>query len=287
MMSGLLPVAVLIPTWNGWEDTKACLGSLEACDPAPSRIVVVDNASTDGTPDRILDEAPGVELLMNAENMGFSKAVNRGLRHLLQDPALKGVLLLNNDVVADPDAPARLYAALAEEPLLGGVCPLIPYVTDPGRVWYGGGRVALWRGYVGHTYLRRPVGEVPAQRLLTGYVTGAAVLLRAACLEEVGLFAEAFPFYAEDADWSLRARRAGWQLAVEPSARIAHRVSASIGGPFSRNKLRARLKALLLLFRRNAAWWQWLTVLPAGLLVTLPQTLLGLLRGTGGGGRVR
>ncbi len=110
----------------------------------------------------------------------------------------------------------------------------------------------------------------------TGYLTGAAALLRPRALEEVGLLSEDFPFYAEDADWSLRARRLGWRLLFDPGAEIRHRVSASIGGPFSRRKLGAKMKALGLLFRRHARPWHWITLLPAGLLITVPQMLLGL-----------
>ncbi len=274
-----VPAAVLIPTWNGWDDTRRCLESLAVCDPAPARIVVVDNASTDETPRHILEGFPGIEVRVMERNLGFAGAVNRGLERLLGDKECRAVLLLNNDTVVAPDAIGRLWSALEGHPEAAGVCPLIPYVEPADRVWYAGASVTLWRGWVGHDHLRRPVSEVPPGVRETGYLTGAAVLLRTEDLDRIGLLDERFPFYAEDVDWSLRARQAGRRLLLVPEARVAHRVSASIGGPFSRRKLGAKTRALLLLLRRHARPWMWLTLLPAGLLISLPQTLVGLMRG--------
>jgi GT2 family glycosyltransferase len=274
-----VPVAVLIPTWNGWTDTQACLESLAACDPQPARIVVVDNASTDGTTDRIREAFPGVEVQPMERNLGFAGGVNRGLERITGDLAVIAVLLLNNDTVVAPDAIGRLWLTLEADPRAAGVCPLIPFLATPDRVWYAGGKVALWRGHIAHLGIRRPLEDIPPGVRTTGYLTGAAALLRAATLREIGLLDERFSFYGEDVDWSLRARRAGWHLLFDPGPRIAHRVSASIGGPFSRPKLAAKARATFRLLRRHAVPWMWVTLLPAGLLFTLPQTAAGLLRG--------
>ena len=280
-MIGTLPVAVLIPAWNGWDDTRAALEALARSDPAPGRVLVVDNGSTDGTPGAIARFFPGVEVIELPANLGFAPAVNIGLEHLLQPPAPEAILLLNNDTLPEPAALGLLWESLQQHPSAAGVCPLLPFVRPFDRVWYAGGRVALWRGYVGHRHLRRPVAAVPAGVGETGYLTGAAVLLRVSVLRTIGLLAPEFPFYGEDVDWSLRARRAGWRLLVDTRARIAHRVSASIGGPFSLRKIRARAVALGRLLRLHAPPWQWLTLLPAGVFLTLPQTAAGLLRGAG------
>jgi GT2 family glycosyltransferase len=119
---------------------------------------------------------------------------------------------------------------------------------------------------------------VPAVSTETDYLTGAAALLRTETLRSVGLLDEGFPFYAEDADWSLRARREGWRLRFDPRGRVAHRVSASVGGQFSRRKLGLKLRGAALLFRRHARFWEWLTVIPGLLLLTLPQVVAGVMR---------
>ncbi len=133
-METLATLAVLIPTWNGWEDTRVCLESLQGCGAAPRRIVVVDNGSEDGTPERIASGFPSVEVVALGENLGFSRAVNRGLERLLADGGLEGVLLLNNDTEVVPGAPERLLETLRAHPRAAGVCPLIPYSEAPGRV---------------------------------------------------------------------------------------------------------------------------------------------------------
>ncbi len=277
-MSTALPVAALIPTWNGWDDTRLCLESLAVAEPVPSRIVVVDNGSTDGTPGYLRSQWPEVELLALESNEGFSRAVNRGLRLLLGPGAPTAIFLLNNDVTLDPGVLGRLWETLEADVKVAGVCPLITYFDPPHQVWYGGGTVALWRGYVGHRYIRATVEKVPGGVVDTDYLTGAAVLLRSEALRAVGLFDEDFPFYAEDADWSLRARHGGWRLCFDPGELVAHRVSASIGGQFSRRKMIAKARALALLFRRHGRLWEWFTVIPLSILLTAPQIAVGLLR---------
>jgi GT2 family glycosyltransferase len=272
-------VAAVIPTWNGWDDTDLCLKSLAAADPAPVLVRVVDNGSSDGTPDRIRSAWPEVDLLALPENLGFSRAVNRAIEDLVDEPAVEAIFLLNNDVEVDPGVLAPLCETLIASPRVAGVCPLVTYADPRERIWYGGGTVSLWRGRVGHRHIRARVDRIPTEVRDTGYLTGAAALLSCECLREVGLLDERFPFYAEDVDWSLRARRAGWRLRVDPAGRVAHRVSASLGGPFSRRKLSAKMRAMRLLFRLHARPWEWVSVLPAGLLITLPQTAADLLRG--------
>ncbi len=278
-MNEALPIAVLIPTWNSWEDTRLCLESIGRLDPAPARIMIVDNGSTDGTPDRITTHWPGVELLALDSNEGFSRAVNRGLRALLEEgEAPEAVFLLNNDVVLTPGVLGRLWTTLTADSAIAGVCPLITYVEPSNRVWYGGGAVSLWRGYIGHRYLRVPVERVPEGIVETDYVTGAAVLLRSEALRAVGGLDEVFLFYAEDADWSLRVRREGWRLLFDPGGRVAHRVSASMGGQFSRRKIFMKVRMMARFFRRHARFRDWLTVIPGLIFLTLPQVVTGLVR---------
>ncbi len=191
-MSDTLPIAVLIPTWNGWEDTRLCLESIARLDPAPLRVMIVDNGSTDGTPDRVSSHWPNVELLALESNEGFSRAVNRGFRALLESEPPEAVFLINNDVVLSPGVLGRMWETLDSDSGTAGVCPLITYVEPSSRVWYGGGTVALWRGYIGHRYLRASVDRVPDGIVNTDYLTGAAVLLRTGALRAVGLFASPF-----------------------------------------------------------------------------------------------
>ena len=119
-MSGDLPIAVLIPTWNGWSDTRQALEALSLSDPSPAGIVVVDNGSTDGTPGEIARSFAGVEVITLPENLGFSPAVNIGFEHLLRDRSLEAILLLNNDTLPEPPALGRLWETLRQQPSAAG-----------------------------------------------------------------------------------------------------------------------------------------------------------------------
>jgi len=112
-MNASLPIAVLIPTWNGWDDTRLCLESIARLEPAPSRVMIVDNGSTDGTPDRIASHWPSVELLALESNEGFSRAVNRALKALLESDPPDAVFLINNDVVLSPGVLGRVWSVLS------------------------------------------------------------------------------------------------------------------------------------------------------------------------------
>ncbi|HKO21554.1 MAG TPA: glycosyltransferase, partial [Candidatus Eisenbacteria bacterium] len=96
-------VWAVVLAFNEWEATRECLTSLRALDPAPEHTLLVDNGSSDGTPDRARAEFPEVEVLALGENRLFAGGVNAGLKRALEAGAAS-VLLLNNDVVLERDA---------------------------------------------------------------------------------------------------------------------------------------------------------------------------------------
>lgn len=214
-------VIAVVLSWNGREDTLACLRSLEGED---VEVIVVDNASEDGTAEAVT----GVELIRNERNLGYAGGMNVGIRRALERGA-DAVLLLNNDVEVEPGAIAALADALDAA---GGVCPVIVFADQPERVWYAGASFDPRRGYNGRHRTDRPAGVVATDR-----VCGAAVLLPREALDRVGLFDEALFAYAEDTDWSLRASAAGLPLLVAPVSRMRHKVSASTGGEGSESAL--------------------------------------------------
>src|SRR5437868_6548740 len=111
--------AVVIPNWNGIQFLGDCLRSLVG-QSHPARIIVVDNASTDGSPERVRAQFPEVTLLPLPHNRGFAGAVNAGIAHALAD-SVDYVALLNNDAVARPDWLERLIATAEEHPEAGVV----------------------------------------------------------------------------------------------------------------------------------------------------------------------
>jgi len=279
-------LTVVVLSWNGLVLTRDTLRSLEACAVPESwrlRVLVVDNASSDGSPHMVRDEFPGVELLALAENRRFAGGNNEGLRRAL-DAGADAVMLLNNDVVADPKMIAKLLAALDEQPDAGAAAPLIYFAPPSDRIWYGGGRCRPWLAHSSHRGLRdRDRGQYRSIED-TGYLTGCCLLATAEAWKKVGLLDERYFIYAEDADWSLRARAAGFRLLFVPTARLWHRVSASsanAAGGSSMNawKVYQRLRANVTLWARHAHGMARLTWLPALLAQQAVYTAYLLARG--------
>jgi len=263
-------LAVVVLSWNGAALTLDTLRSLEACHVPESwrlRTLVVDNASTDGSPERVREEFPGVELLALAENRRFAGGNNEGLRRVL-DGGADAVMLLNNDVVADPKLIEKLLAALDEQPQAGAAAPLIYFAPPTDRIWYGGGRCRPWLAHSSHRGLRtRDHGQYRSIED-TGYLTGCCLLATAEAWRKVGLLDERYFIYAEDADWCLRARAAGFRLLFVPTARLWHRVSASSanatgGGAMNAWKVYQRLRANVTLWARHTHGLARITWLPA------------------------
>ena len=228
-------VTIVILNWNREADTLECLDSLVRMNYPSFSIVVVDNGSTDGSPEAI--ERWGREhlpltLIRNAENLGFVRGSNQGMRHALSTDT-DYVFLLNNDTVVEPDA-ISLLVATAER---SGERTGDPGMVGPKIYQYGkdnvldcaGTRAIPWlaqgfligHGEVDHGQYDNP-GEMP-------YVTGTALLVKRSVLEKVGLMDEDYFCYFEDFDWGLKAREAGYRLLLEPRAVVHHKGSQTAG----------------------------------------------------------
>jgi GT2 family glycosyltransferase len=257
-------LAIVVLNWNGLEDTRALLRTLERCRvPAgwSAEVMVVDNGSTDGSAARIGAEFPQVDVLALPANLRFAGGNNQGIARALAAGA-DAIMLLNNDTEADPALLERLLLALEQHPEAGAVAPLIYFAAPSRRIWYAGGRCTPALGLAAHRGLRQLDRGQYRSIERTGYLTGCCLLARRAVWEKVGLLDERYFIYAEDADWCLRARRAGFALLFVPTARLWHKVSASAGAQ-SRWKIYQRLRANLTLFARNARGLARLTWAPA------------------------
>ncbi len=221
-------VGVVVLNWNGWRDTVACLDSLAGAVPGPARVVVVDNGSTDDSVARLEERRTDngkrttFELLVSPTNLGFAGGNNLGLKQLKQDASLTHFLLLNNDATVAPDYFAELDSALRAFPDAGLLSGTIYQAAGP--VWYAGGRIVPWRGTVSHG-TRVPASPEPRP---TGFVSGCAMVISRAALERLGPLPVCYqPMYWEDAEYSLRAARAGLPVVYAPGVAAHHRVTGS------------------------------------------------------------
>ena len=271
---------VVVLNWNGLEDTRALLPTLERCRVPAGWSVgvrVVDNGSTDGSAAQLRSAFPGIEVQALSENRRFAGGNNAGLAAALAAGA-DAVMLLNNDTEADPGLIERLVLALEQDPGAGAAAPLIYFAAPSQRIWYAGGRCDVTLAHASHRGLRRLDHGQYRSVEPTGYLTGCCLIATRAAWERVGPLDERYHLYAEDADWSLRARAAGFRLLFVPTARLWHKVSAS-SGAMSPWKIYQRLRANLTLWSRHARGGARLTWLPAFLVQQLGLALWLLARG--------
>lgn len=212
---------MLVVTWQGAHLLRPCLASLRA-QTLGHQVLVVDNASTDGTTAMLRGEYPEVRLLEVESNRGFAGGVEVGLA--LVDTEF--VALLNNDAVADPDWLSALVAEADAHPEAAAVTSrmYLAGVTPP--VLNNTGVLLLPTGYGAD----RGLGETDTAYLVPDEVfgfSGGAALLRTAAIRAVGGFPAPFFLYYEDTDTSWRLREAGWSVRYTPAAVVHHQHSAS------------------------------------------------------------
>jgi hypothetical protein len=257
-------LVTIVLNWNGLADTRALLPTLARCrmpDGWRLHVLVVDNGSTDGSVEALRREFPAAEVLALPENRRFAGGNNAGLAHALRQGA-DAIMLLNNDTEADPGLCERLLLAIEQEPAAAAAAPLIYFGAPSQRIWYAGATLSPALGLAAHRGLRALDEGRYRGVEATGYLTGCCLLARREVWEQVGLLDERYFIYAEDADWCLRARRAGVRLLFVPTARLWHKVSASSGAA-SPWKIYQRLRANLTLFGTHARGVARFTWLPA------------------------
>ncbi len=218
--SGPSRVCCVILNWNGWRDTVRCLHSLREQQYSPLRVIVVDNCSSDDSVSRITEEYPEVLLIRAPANDGFAAGCNLGIKEALEQRA-DFIWLLNNDTLVPPDT--LVYLLEASKPHdVGVVGAVLRYMQDPSQVQaWGGGEVLTWIGFVRH-YIS------PHVLKRTSYLTFASALIRAEVFDHIGLLDEGYFMYFEDADFCLRAWRAGWRPVVAAQTAILHKEGGSV-----------------------------------------------------------
>jgi len=237
------PVTALVLNWKGAKVVGDCVRSLLAQDYPALEVLVVDNASPDGSAEMIRREFPGVRLHVNAENLGFGGGNNTGIR-LARTPY---VLMCNNDTRLVPGAVGRLVEAMEADPRAGSATPCI-VLAATGRVDATGivvcpDGLALGRGRAEAPEALRDPAEV-------FYASDCLCLYRKAMLDDLRLpsgelYDEDFFAYADETDMGWRAQRRGWRSLYVPSAVVYHHHAASSGSvsPF-----------LARLVERNRIW---------------------------------
>jgi GT2 family glycosyltransferase len=247
MADGRARVACVVVTHDALPWIEQCLASV-----ADTPTVVVDNGSSDGTPDAVRAGFPSVRVI-EASNDGLAAGWNRGIA----ETDAEQVLVLNADAWLVEDALARLLDAADRHPRAAAIGPKL---LDPDGSLQRSvrGFPTTWRLATEYLYLRK---LAPGSRALNAFygagfdheserevewVMGACFLLRRSAYDEVGPFDERYFLFSEEVDWMRRATDAGWSVVFTPTARCVHVGGASHGGRMFRENVRGHLRYLSL-----------------------------------------
>jgi len=263
-MSEAPVLSVVIPSWNTREYLAACLRTLAAAEKPATEVIVVENASSDGSLEYLREHHPDLQLIVNAKNEGFARGSNQGMR------VARGeyVLLLNTDTEVAPDAIALLLRFLVEHPDSAAAAPRLVhrdgstqrtvqefptlatalFFSTPLERWFPRSREL--RRYFMRDWDQessRDVDQPPA----------AVLLLRKRVLDQVGLFDEELWLFYNDVDLAKRVHAAGWRTRYVAEAKVLHHVGGSTKkfADFVATWQRDRLRYYRKHHGRLGAWW--------------------------------
>lgn len=261
-------LGIVIVNWNTCDYLQRCLQTLFASEGVSYRVVVVDNASQDGSTEMVRQHFPQAEVIASEENLGYPKGNNLGLRALgyrgagdVDIDAPRYALLLNPDTELPPDALARMVAFMDSRLDVGVAGPklILPdgSLDKACRRGFPTPAVAFYH-YAGLARLfpkSKRFGRYnmtfadPDDELEVDSVVGAYMQVRKACIEAVGLLDETFFMYGEDLDWAYRIKQAGWRVWYYPQVTVHHVKRAA-----SRKSQRAPRefwRAMLIFYRKH------------------------------------
>ncbi len=269
-------VACIVLNYNGKEITLEAIDSLSRMRYPAFDILHVDNGSTDGSSEAVKERFPKVITVRVEENKGPTEGINRGLLAGLEG-GYDYLLLLNNDIEAHPEMLHELVLVAEADPKIACVGPKTYYFWDRQRLWSAGGILRFKESVT----RERGMGDIDHGQYdrdeEVDYLNGCASLMRGSVVREVGIFDPIFTLAVEDADWCMRAKRAGYHCMYAHRALLWHMVSHTAGNYQARRTFfTGRSNAIFV--RRYGGIWQWLTfflfttaALPLAFLRELPK----------------
>jgi len=214
-------VITIILNTNRREDTLACLDSLHRGAFENQATIVLDNSSTDGSVQAIRLAFPSVQIIELAENLGYAGNNNVGIKAAMSRGA-DWVFVLNEDTILAPDCLASLVEVGESDARIGIVGPMVYHHDEPNIIQSAGGKLNQhWESV--HIAKDEPDRGQFTKPHPVDWISGCAILVRRAVIEQVGMLDERFFYYWEETDWCLRARKSGWRILHVPRAKLWHK----------------------------------------------------------------
>jgi len=282
----LRSVNLFVLNWNGRDLTLDCLSSLEKITYPNVKVYVIDNGSSDNSVTAIRNQFPEksvfnsiYEIIELPENYGFARGNNAGFELVKQKADY--TIFLNNDTIVDPNFVEPLINAMESNSTVKQSTPKIFYADNLDYIWFGGGKVSLWAGWIRHLGIRQKDSMQFSFNRNVDYATGCCVCMRTVDFESIGMFDESFLMYGEDVDLSLRFRKQGGQILFVPESKIWHKVSSSIGTQFSIRKWKRKNIGKMKLVTKHVHPAQLPIVMPLAILVSILELFITIILGFG------
>ena len=243
-------ITIIIPHYNGEEILRDCLASLYASTTLAIHIILVDNASTDGSVAMVEAEFPDVEIIQLENNLGFAGGCNIGV-NAARTPF---VLILNNDTIHQQGWIELLLAKLQSDDKIAVVQPKLRSYQNREYFDYSGacgGEMDIFGFPFAHgrivEHVEKDLGQYDQFYDRIFWASGTAFLARADVLKKAGLFDESFFAHMEEVDLQWRIQLMGYDIAVEPQAVVWHRSGFTLGAESPFKKYLNHRNSLLML----------------------------------------
>ncbi|MBJ6123339.1 glycosyltransferase family 2 protein [Sphingomonas mollis] len=230
----------------------AFFASMEAQDDRNFLLLVIDNASTDGTSEYLQAlNLPNLRLILNEENVGFGRACNQGIA-FAREAGAEHITFINNDVEFGPDLIGGMVHSLEEQDA-AVLSPLITPFDQPDHIWFITGSFRWRRGLIPyHNKIWQPRSAASSDRIQKNdFVTGCCIVFRMSVFDVIPGFDDRFFVYWEDADLSMEMKKRDMKAVTDTSLVCRHKVSISTGGSFSAFSVYHATRGHLLFARKH------------------------------------
>jgi hypothetical protein len=234
----ILPkVSIVTINWNGEEDTVRCIKSLLNLEYDHFEIIVIDNGSTDKSVINLSKRFQNkIKIISNDINLGYSKAVNLGIDHVLSNNS-DFLLIINNDTLVHPKLLDELINLTTNEDAAGLVCGKTYFLDGSRRLMGGPGKIYINKFKINWERVKNQEDKGQYDKIIEcNYVDDYHLLIKADVFREVGKYDEDFFAYGEESDFCLRVAKSKFKIFFTPKAKIWHKGASRIGN--SKNYLR-------------------------------------------------